>query len=97
MPILLKSLNDINTSGEDIVSLLELDAGLAAKLLKVSNSAYYGGRGDTTEVGEAVARLGFREIYRIITNIYAKAFVGRPMNSYQIEAEERWLIQLPPE
>lgn len=90
MPMLLSSLNDLNTSGDEIVQLLELDAGLAAKILTVSNSAYYGGRGDIAEVGEAVARLGFREIYRIVTNIYAKAFVGRSMSTYQIEADERW-------
>ncbi len=90
MPMLLKLLSDINTSSDDIVQLLELDAGLVAKFLNISNSAYYGGRGDITDIGEAVARLGFKEIYRIVTNIYAKAFVGKSMNSYQIKAEERW-------
>lgn len=90
MPMLLKALNDFNTSGDDIVQLLELDASLVAKIMSVSNSAFYGGMGDISDIGEAVSRLGFKEIYRIVTNIYAKVFVGKPMTSYQIEAEERW-------
>lgn len=90
MPILLKSLNDMNTSAEDIVKLLELDAGIVAKIIGVSNSAFYGGQGHVSDIGEAVGRLGFKEIYRIVTSIYAKVFVGNPMNSYQVEADERW-------
>jgi putative nucleotidyltransferase with HDIG domain len=90
MPMLLRSLNDLDTSTDDIVQLLLLDAGLAAKVLAVSNSAYYGGDGSTTEVGEAVTRVGFREIYRIVTNIYSRAFVGQRVGAYQMDANERW-------
>lgn len=90
MPLLLRALNDLNSSSEDIVQLLQLDAGLVAKILSVSNSAFYGGSGSITDIGEAMTRLGYREIYRIVTNIYARAFVGREMRSYQMEADERW-------
>lgn len=90
MPLLLRALNDVNSSREDIVELLQLDAGLVAKILSVSNSALYGGKGDITDIDEAMARLGYREIYRIVTNIYAKAFVGRGMLSYQIDSSDRW-------
>ena len=90
MPKLLKLLNDPESSSSDIVELVELDASLTARLIGISNSAYYGMEGGITDLGEAVNRLGFREIYRTITNVYARSFVGQSMQSYGIDTEERW-------
>ena len=90
MPKLLKLLNDPDSSSSAIVDLVGLDASLTARLIGISNSAYYGMEGGITDLGEAVQRLGFREIYRTITNVYAKSFVGQSMKSYGIEADERW-------
>jgi putative nucleotidyltransferase with HDIG domain len=90
MPKLLKLLNNPNSLSTDIVELVELDASLTARLIGISNSAYYGSDAGITDLGEAVNRLGFKEIYRTITNVYAKSFVGQSIKSYQIDAEERW-------
>lgn len=90
MPKLLKLLNNPNALSTDIVELLELDASLTARIIGISNSAYYGLDAGITDLGEAVNRLGFKELYRTITNVYARSFVGQSMQSYRINADERW-------
>jgi HD-like signal output (HDOD) protein len=90
MPKLLNMLNDPNASSDDITALIQLDPGLTAKIIGTSNSVYYGGVGDIKDLNEAVCRLGFREIYRIVTNIYAKSFVGQKADTYLMDSEERW-------
>lgn len=90
MPKLLAFLNDPEASTTDIIDLIELDASLTAKIIGTSNSAFYGFEGGITDLGDAVNRLGFREIYRIVTHIFTRSFVGQSMESYQIDSEERW-------
>ncbi len=90
LPKLLRILNDDNAFGDDVVELINLDPSLTAQIIRMSNSAYYAGGGTITDLGQAVNRLGFKEIYRTVTVICAKSFVGAPVESYQIDGEERW-------
>ncbi|MCG8528472.1 MAG: HDOD domain-containing protein [Opitutales bacterium] len=91
LPKLLKLLNHIDTSAQEIVDLIQLDASLTAKLIGISNSAYYGAGGTISGLDEAVNRLGFQEIYRTVNLICAKSFVGQSVAVYEIDSEERWL------
>lgn len=66
--ILLKLSNlidDLNCSLEDIAKLLRRDATLAARIIRISNSAVYGSEATIASVEEAVARVGFSEVYRL--------------------------------
>lgn len=56
---------DANASLEDIAKLLRRDASLTARIIRISNSVAYGGGGDIASVEEAVARVGFVEVYRL--------------------------------
>lgn len=55
---------DANTSLEDIAKLLRRDASLSARIIRISNSVAYGG-GGIASVEEAVARVGFVEVFRL--------------------------------
>jgi len=90
LPKLLRILNDENAFGDDVVELINLDSSLTAQIIRMSNSAFYAGGGSISDLSQAVNRLGFKEIYRTVTVICAKSFVGSSVESYQIEAEERW-------
>jgi putative nucleotidyltransferase with HDIG domain len=90
MPKLLRLLNDPDSSVDAIADLIQLDAGLTAKLIGIANSAYYGSSGCIADVDDAVNRLGFREIYRTVTLICSKSFVGQSLHAYHIESDERW-------
>lgn len=57
-----------------LASLLEEDVALVAQLLRVANSAYYGGRTRITSVADAAIRLGMQELRSIV---YTAAVIGR--------------------
>lgn len=79
-PALLPRLNalmeDVNTGVDEVEALLRLDPVLASATMRLANSAYFCGASARAEsVGEAVARLGLREIYKLA----ALALTGRWM------------------
>ena len=55
-------LADPNSSIDEIVKLVKLDAALALRVLQLSNGAYYGFKQRCGSLDEAVNRLGFREV-----------------------------------
>ncbi len=59
---LLQKLNDENYTIDDLVSLIEEDVALSAKILAVANSPAYRGTSEITSVRTAAVRLGFDEI-----------------------------------
>lgn len=56
-------LSDPNSSARDVASVIETDPPMAAKLLKLANSAYYrAGDNEIASIPQAVTRLGLKEI-----------------------------------
>lgn len=59
-------IDNLNCTLEEIAVLLRRDATLAARLIRISNSAAYGGNDSSvSSVEEAVSRVGFTEVYRL--------------------------------
>ena len=56
----------LDTDVSDVTAILRRDAGLTARLIDMANSAAFIGLDPATSIEEAVARVGFRETYRII-------------------------------
>lgn len=56
-----------SSSAKDLAQIIELDPPLAANLLKVANSAYYGSTGNITSIQRAIVVLGFDTIKEIVT------------------------------
>lgn len=67
-------LSSPNVSNRRISSLLAQDAVLVSKLLRVANSAYYVGNQNIASVDDAIVRLGFRELRRLV---YSASIIGR--------------------
>jgi HD-like signal output (HDOD) protein len=63
LPRLVEALKKDEGTAQEIESIILLDPALAASTLRLANSAFYNGCVDT--VGEAIIRLGEREIYRL--------------------------------
>jgi HD-like signal output (HDOD) protein len=57
--------NDLTTAGE-VARLIGADPGLAAEVLKVVNSAYYGLALEVRDIKTAVAYLGLAQIHRVV-------------------------------
>ncbi len=57
---------DPNVSLSDLEAIIECDAGLATNILRLANSAYFGGRGTIASVKDAVVRLGTKRIAQLV-------------------------------
>jgi putative nucleotidyltransferase with HDIG domain len=61
-----KVISDPRTSAFDIASILSEDAAMSAKVLRLSNSAYYGMRQEVSSVRQAVVILGIEAIRSLV-------------------------------
>src|SRR5206468_5353363 len=57
---------DPNSDLSDVVELLKHDTGLTARVIRVSNSPVYGGGSRAGSLDEALLRVGFNEVYRLV-------------------------------
>lgn len=60
-----------NGSMESIVAIVQRDVALAAKLLQLVNSAFFGVAGEITDVGSAVKRLGLSILHDLVLKVDA--------------------------
>jgi HD-like signal output (HDOD) protein len=56
---------DMNAGLSDVTELLRRDAGLTARIIRVANSSVYGQGLPSSSLIEALARVGFKEVYRL--------------------------------
>jgi len=61
-------LNDPKTQVADLEKVISADQSLSVKVLKLINSACYGGH-KTDDIQQAIMRLGFRTVSQIVTNV----------------------------
>jgi HD-like signal output (HDOD) protein len=57
---------DPNSDLSDVIGLLKHDSGLTARIIRVSNSAIYGGGSRAACLEDALMRVGFNEVYRLV-------------------------------
>jgi putative nucleotidyltransferase with HDIG domain len=62
----LEILNDENCSIDDLSAVIEKDQTIAARILKISNSALYGLRREVTSLQHALLILGFKTLRSIV-------------------------------
>lgn len=90
IPLLKRHLANLNSSIQQIVDLIRLDPGIAARVLQAANSAVFS-RGDRCHSVEvAVNRIGFDNIFDIVANAVAEQVLVRPLEAYAIEADDLW-------
>jgi HD-like signal output (HDOD) protein len=80
-------LQDVNTSLDEISSLLKRDAALAARIIRISNSSAMGSGVRIGAIEEAVNRVGFGEVYRLVGLATTSRLADRDLNYYKIGAE----------
>lgn len=91
LPRLKQLLSDPNSPMRDIVMLIKLDAGIVSRVLHVSNSVYYNKTGQRClAVEDAVSRVGYDQIYEMVSYAVSSQLLARPLVVYGIEADELW-------
>jgi HD-like signal output (HDOD) protein len=83
-------LNDANAELDDIVKLASVDAGLTARVLRMSNSVFF--RGDTavSTLAEAIGRVGFRELHKIVGVAMTDQVFQSGLPVYNLTAQQVW-------
>lgn len=79
-------LQDINAETGRICALLRQDGALAAAILRMANSPYYGA-GGIGSIDGAVNRVGFREVHRLVGFAVTGLLADRALPFYRVEPE----------
>lgn len=75
---------------DEVVSLMKKDPSLAAEVLKCCNSAFFGGQEPVLDVGEAVFRIGFYEVYRLSVTLFGNSAIAGAKHCHGIQVEQLW-------
>lgn len=94
LPRLKQMLSDGNSAMHEIVALIRLDPGIVARVLQVANSAYYSKGVRCFTVDEAVQRVGYDQVFSLVSYAVASQVLVRPLEVYGIEADELWRMSV---
>jgi HD-like signal output (HDOD) protein len=83
-------LADPNSSFKDISRIIETDQAIAAKILKVANSAYYGLSGMVSSLHQASVVLGYQTLEQVITMVSSASLLGKQLRGYGLQAGMLW-------
>jgi len=80
---------DVNVDLGPVADLIKRDTALAAHIIRISNSVAYGGSGEihVGTVEDAVGRVGFREVYRLVGIVTTGRLVERALKFYGVSTE----------
>lgn len=79
-------LQDVNSDLDAIATLLRRDVALAARIVRISNSPVFGATSRIGSIEEAVNRVGFSEILKLVGTATAARISDRVLEHYEIEA-----------
>jgi HD-like signal output (HDOD) protein len=94
LPRLKQLLSDGNSAMHEIVGLVRLDPGIAARVLQTANSAYFSKGVRCLTVEEAVHRVGYDQVYELVSYAVASQVLVRPLEAYDLEADELWKMSV---
>lgn len=85
-----RMLDDPAVSLEDITELIRIEPVLSFRVLQLANGAFYGFRTPCSDLSEAVSRLGFREVNRLVGMVAAQHLCASFLSVYGISGELFW-------
>ena len=81
---------DPKSSFKEIAQIIETDQAIAARVLKVANSAYYGLSGMVNSIHQASVVLGYQTLEQVITMVSTSSLLGKQLKGYEINAGVLW-------
>ena len=90
VPELMKLLKQSDVDSSKVVKLISFDPALTANVLRICNSAYFGAVTPTSDLQEAVTRLGFQQVYRLVAAAMGTRMLGAPQPGYGLDEGELW-------
>lgn len=83
-------MSDPGSSFKELGAVIETDQAIAARVLKLANSAYYGLRGMVSSIHQASVVLGFEALGELLTVVGASGLLDNILNGYRLESGFMW-------
>lgn len=87
---ILALLREPRSAASDVEREIMKDQGLTTKVLKMANSAYYGGRRKISTVVDATVLLGFDTIQSMVLAASVSKVMMKELKGYEYEREALW-------
>ncbi len=81
---------DPDSSFADLAKVIETDQAIAARVLKLSNSSYYGVMGTVTSIQHASVVLGMKTLNELLTLACASSLLGSNLDGYELQTGDLW-------
>ena len=75
---------------KEVAEVIETDQAIAAKVLQVANSAYYGLSGMVSSIHQATVVLGHKTLEQVITMVSATSLLGSRLKGYRMGSGALW-------
>lgn len=86
----MQTVNDPDTSADDLNRLISLDQSLSSKLLRIVNSAYYGFPRRISTVTHAVVILGFNTVRNLVLGVSAFDVLSQRKGAVGLDRTRFW-------
>lgn len=83
-------LADPNSDLGDVSALLRLDAAMTTRVIRISNSSWFSRGQPCHTIDESVNRIGFREVFQVVSIAASSALVAQPQTAYGRGAISIW-------
>jgi HD-like signal output (HDOD) protein len=87
---IMETVNNPDTSAEDLNRLISMDAGLSSKVLRIVNSAYYGFPKRISTITHAVVILGFNTVRNLVLGVSAFGLLTQKSMPYGLNRTQFW-------
>src|ERR1043166_8004865 len=87
---IMQTVNDPDTSAEDLNRLISMDQGLSSKVLRIVNSAYYGFPKLISTITHAVVILGFNTVRNLVLGVSAFGMLPQKGMSSGLNRTKFW-------
>lgn len=85
-----KIMRDPKSNFRELAKVLETDPAMATRVLKMSNSSYYGLSGEVTSLQHASVVLGYKTIGDLMTIAGTSDLLSNTLKGYGMEAGDLW-------
>jgi len=90
LPRLLGLLGQPNSDVSQVVDLIKYDPSLTVSVLKLCNSAFFASSRPADDIQEAITRLGFNQICRMVVAVTGFSTLFPPQKGYGYDVGELW-------
>ena len=83
-----KIIQNEDTALDLVASLVKMDPGVAAQILRATNSAFYGASFKINDLETAISRIGFIEVHKVLDMVVTNDYFYQALPTYGITASE---------